>query len=73
MSSATKRVKEAEKTVEQARETLENAEAGLYAAERLAESDDDQHRGRPILKASLVSAVLSMVGFFIAKKQRSRR
>ena len=71
MSSATKRVKEAEKTVEQARETLENAEAGLYAAERLA-AEDGQRRGRPLLKASLMSAVLSMVGFFLAKKQRAR-
>lgn len=72
MSAASKRVKEAEKTVEQARETLENAEAGLYAAERLAETGDDEGRGRPILKASIVSAVLSMVGFFVAKKKRDR-
>ena len=71
MSTATKRVREAEKTVEQARETLENAEAGLYAAERLAETGDER-RGRPILKASVLSAVLSAVGFFLAKKQRNR-
>ena len=71
MSTATKRVREAEKTVEHARENLENAEAGLYAAERLAETSGER-RGRPFLKASIVSALLSAVGFFIAKKQRDR-
>ncbi|MEX1006169.1 MAG: hypothetical protein WD990_01565 [Acidimicrobiia bacterium] len=68
MSSTAKRVRQAEKTVEQARETLENAEAGLYAAERLAENDDEG-RGRPILKASMLSAALSAIGFFFAKKR----
>ena len=71
MNNATKRVREAEKTVERARDNLENAEAGLYAAEHLAETSDEG-RGRPLLKASVMSAVLSVVGFLIAKKQRKR-
>jgi hypothetical protein len=71
MSNATKRIREAEKTVELARENLENAEAGLYAAERLAEANGER-RGRPLLKASMLSAVLSAVGFLFAKKQRNR-
>lgn len=72
MSTATKRIREAEKTVEQARETLENAEAGLYAAERLAEVEDGHRRRRPLLKASMWSAILSAIGFFLARKQRAR-
>jgi hypothetical protein len=69
MSTATKRIREAEKTVEHARATLEKAEAGLHAAERVAETVDEV-RSRPMIKVSLVFGLLSLIAFVIFMKQR---
>lgn len=69
MSTATDRIREAEKTVTQARETLEKAEAGLHAAERVADTVDEV-RSRPMMKTGMLLQMLSVIGLIVFLMQR---
>ncbi|MDX1449220.1 MAG: hypothetical protein R3246_09175 [Acidimicrobiia bacterium] len=68
-SQTTERIRNAEKTVSQAREALEKAEAGLHAVESMS-TKVDEVRSRPVLKSSLLVALISLIGFLVYLSQR---
>lgn len=69
MSTTTDRIRDAEETVTQARETLEKAEAGLNAAERVADTVDEV-RSRPMAKVAMLLLMLTLVGLIVVMIKR---
>ena len=63
-SSTTARIRKVEKSVAQARDALEKAEAGLHAAESMAEKVDGG-RSHPVLKTSMYAGFLSIIGLVV--------
>ena len=68
-TTTTDRIRAAEETVAQARTTLEKAEAGLHAAERVADTVDEV-RSRPMMKAGMLLLMLSVIGLVVFLIQR---